>query len=59
MIVQSEYDEFMKREHAQYLAHSIPNAKFIDLPGMSHFAPVQRPERFNAVLVAFLGKVQP
>jgi pimeloyl-ACP methyl ester carboxylesterase len=55
-IVQSEYDEFIKREHAEYLARSIPNAVFIDLPGVSHFAPLQRPEQFNTAMLAFLGK---
>ena len=58
-IVQSEHDEFIKREHAQYLARSIPAAEFIDLPDVSHFAPLQRPEQFNAAMLAFLGKTQP
>ena len=56
-IVHSEYDEFIKHEHAEYLARSIPNAEFIYLPGVSHFAPLQRPEQFNAATLAFLGKV--
>ena len=56
-IVQSEHDEFIKREHAKYLARSIPNADFIELQGVSHFAPLQRPEQFNAALLAFLDKV--
>jgi pimeloyl-ACP methyl ester carboxylesterase len=55
-IVQSEYDEFIKPEHAEYLARSIPNAEYIFLPGVSHFAPLQRPELFNAALLAFLKK---
>jgi pimeloyl-ACP methyl ester carboxylesterase len=55
-IVHSEFDEFIKREHAEYLARSIPEAEFIDLPGVSHFAPLQRPEQFNAAILAFLGK---
>lgn len=55
-IVHSEHDEFIKREHAEYLARSIPNAEFIYLPGVSHFAPLQRPEQFNSVMLAFLGK---
>ncbi|CAN5709674.1 alpha/beta hydrolase [soil metagenome] len=58
-IVQSEYDEFIKREHAEYLAQSIPNAEFIDLPEVSHFAPLQRPEQFNNAMLGFLGKVLP
>ena len=58
-IVQSEHDEFIKREHAEYLARSIPNAEFVYLPGVSHFAPLQRPEQFNSAMLAFLGKVLP
>lgn len=57
-IVHSEHDEFIKREHAEYLSRSIPNAEFIFLTDVSHFAPIQRPERFNAVLLAFLGKLR-
>jgi len=58
-IVHSEHDEFIKREHAQYLVRSIPNAEFIYLPGVSHFAPLQRPEQFNTATLAFLSKVLP
>lgn len=57
VVVQSEYDEFIKREHAEYLARSIPNAEFIFLSGVSHFAPLQRPEQFNQVMLAFISKV--
>jgi pimeloyl-ACP methyl ester carboxylesterase len=58
-IVQSEHDEFIKREHAEYLARSIPNAELVLLPGVSHFAPLQRPKQFNAAMLTFLGKVLP
>ena len=57
-IIQSEHDEFIKREHAEYLARNIPNAEFIALAGVSHFAPLQRPEQFNPIMLAFLGKMQ-
>ena len=56
-VVQSEHDEFIKREHAEYLARSIPNAEFIELFGVSHFAPLQRPDQFNRAMLAFLDKV--
>jgi len=55
-IVHSEHDEFIKRDHAEYLARSIPNAEFVFLPGVSHFAPLQRPEQFNAAVLSFLAK---
>jgi pimeloyl-ACP methyl ester carboxylesterase len=54
-IAQSEHDEFIKREHAEYLAQHIPNAEFVLLHGVSHFAPLQRPEQFNTAMLAFLA----
>jgi pimeloyl-ACP methyl ester carboxylesterase len=56
-IVHSEHDEFIKREHAEYLARSIPQAEFIYLPDVSHFAPLQRPGQFNKAMLLFLDKV--
>jgi pimeloyl-ACP methyl ester carboxylesterase len=56
-IVQSELDEFIKPEHAAYLARTIPGARLVDLPGVSHFAPLQRPAQFNRAMLDFLGGV--
>jgi pimeloyl-ACP methyl ester carboxylesterase len=47
----------MKYEHAEYLARNIPNAAFIALNGVSHFAPLQRPEQFNTAMLAFIAQV--
>ncbi|HEY4298557.1 MAG TPA: alpha/beta hydrolase [Paraburkholderia sp.] len=58
-IVQSEHDEFIKPEHADYLARSIPGAELILLPGVSHFAPLQRPALFNRVMLEFLRRIAP
>jgi pimeloyl-ACP methyl ester carboxylesterase len=58
-IVHSEHDEFIRREHAEYLARSIPTAEFVALHGVSHFAPLQRPKLFNLAMLAFIAKVQP
>ncbi|WP_345815858.1 alpha/beta hydrolase [Paraburkholderia sp. PREW-6R] len=56
-IVQSEHDEFIKPEHADYLARTIPGAKLIRLADVSHFAPLQRPAAFNRVVLDFLNDV--
>lgn len=56
-IVLGEHDEFIRPEHAAYLASTIPGATLTTLPGVSHFAPLQRPERFNAAMLAFLGRL--
>jgi pimeloyl-ACP methyl ester carboxylesterase len=54
-VAHAEGDEFIKQEHAEYLARTIPGAEYVYLPGVSHFAPVQRPELFNAALLKFLA----
>lgn len=52
-VVHSEHDEFIKREHAEYLSRTIPHAKLVYLPGVSHFAPLQRPDLFDTVVIEF------
>lgn len=56
-IVQSENEEFIRPEHAEYLARTIPGAELVLLPGVSHFAPLQRPELFNEAVLKFLGRL--
>ena len=56
-IAQSEHDEFIKREHAEYLARSIPDAELVVLPGVTHFAPLQRPDQFNNAMLGLLRRV--
>ena len=55
-IAQSEDDEFIRFEHAQYLAGAIPGAELVRLEGVSHFAPLQRPEYFTETVLAFLRR---
>jgi pimeloyl-ACP methyl ester carboxylesterase len=59
VVAQSEHDEFIKREHAEYLAQTMPDAEFIVLNNVSHFAPLQRPEQFNTAMLKFADKVLP
>ena len=53
-VVQSEHDEFIRPEHADYMARTIPGAKFVLLKNVSHFAPLQRPDSFNAAMLEFV-----
>jgi len=53
-IVVGENDEFIEREHSEYLARTIPGATLTILPGVSHFAMLQHPELFNKAMLAFL-----
>jgi pimeloyl-ACP methyl ester carboxylesterase len=57
--VLGEHDEFIASAHADYLAATIPGAKRLELQGVSHFAPVQRPDIFNAAMLDFASTVLP
>jgi pimeloyl-ACP methyl ester carboxylesterase len=56
-IVAGENEEFIKREHLDMLARAIPGATRIELPGVSHFAPIQNPDLFNSALLDFLARL--
>ena len=53
------HDEFIRPEHATYIADAIPGATLRILPGVSHFAPLQNPALFNATVLDFAGTVLP
>ncbi len=54
-IVDGDHEEFIKRSHTEHIAATIPGAGLLILPNVSHFAPVQAPELFNAAVLQFLG----
>lgn len=56
LVVHGAFDEFIMPEHAAYLARTIPDAQLEVVPGVSHFAPWQRPDVFSDVIDRFLGK---
>jgi pimeloyl-ACP methyl ester carboxylesterase len=53
-IADGEYDEAIKQTHDQYMAATIPGARLVILPNLSHFAMLQNPRQFNAAVLAFL-----
>jgi pimeloyl-ACP methyl ester carboxylesterase len=54
IILHAELDEFIRYEHAEYLSKAIPNSQLELLSGVSHFAPLQRPEKFSTAILKFL-----
>jgi pimeloyl-ACP methyl ester carboxylesterase len=40
-----------------YLAGALPDATLTIMPDVSHFAPLQRPDEFNRVMLDFAAKV--
>jgi pimeloyl-ACP methyl ester carboxylesterase len=53
-IVDADHDEAIERENTDFMFHAIPGAEELILPGVSHFAMLQRPAEFNAALLHFL-----
>lgn len=53
-IADGDYEEFIKGEHTRYMAMTIPGASLVILPGVSHFAPWQAPDSFNASVLQYL-----
>jgi pimeloyl-ACP methyl ester carboxylesterase len=54
VIACGEYEQFIKLEHFQDLAHLIPGAKLVILPNVSHGGPLQDPAQFHQALVNLL-----
>jgi pimeloyl-ACP methyl ester carboxylesterase len=53
-IADGEHDEAIRQEHDVEMANAIPGAKLVILPGVSHFAFLQKPELFNQAVLDFL-----
>ncbi len=53
-IADGEYERIIKPEHTRYLAATIPHARLVILPDVSHFAILQDPAEFNAAVLSFL-----
>jgi pimeloyl-ACP methyl ester carboxylesterase len=58
-VVDGEHDKGIKREHTEYIAATIPGARRLILPSVSHFAFLQDPSTFNSAILSFLGEQEP
>lgn len=57
LVVVGEHDAISPVDEMRAIAESLPHAEFVVIPGAAHMAPLERPERFNAALDAFLKKL--
>jgi len=56
VIADGEFDEAIKQSHDRYMADTIPGARLVILPHVSHFAMLQNPREFNAAVLDFLER---
>ena len=43
---------------SESLKKVFPNSEYVQVAGTGHFVMMERPEEFNRLLLAFLGKVK-
>lgn len=53
-VVQGDQDEFIKLEHAKYIARVLKNGHFELLTGLNHFAPIEDPDKFNHIMIKYI-----
>ena len=53
-IVICDHDEWIKPEHAKYLARAIPGARTVVLHEVSHYAALQDPDAYAHAVLAFV-----
>jgi len=54
LIADGDHDEAIKLDHDIYMYRHIPGSNLVILPNTSHFAFLQNPALFNAILLHFL-----
>ena len=54
-IVLGDHDEAITRPHSEYLARTIPGAKFVTLSETSHFSMLQDPDGYTRAICEFLA----
>ena len=54
VIADGRYDEGIKQSHDRYMAATIPDARLVILPGVSHFAMIQDPKLFARAILDML-----
>lgn len=53
-VVMSDHDEWIKPDHARYIARTIPGAKLVVLNNVSHYAAIQDPAAYSEAVLRFV-----
>jgi pimeloyl-ACP methyl ester carboxylesterase len=51
VVVHGEEDSFIPVENGRKIAELIPDAKYVELPGVGHLVPHEAPERISELLM--------
>ncbi len=56
LVISGQFDALVPREHSRRLAQSIPDARFVEIPGALHNPMDERPRAFEQAVRAFLAE---
>lgn len=54
LVMDGQYDDVVRPDHAQEIAQSIPNSQVVILPGTGHYAVLEDPDAWNQAVLDFL-----
>ena len=57
LVAVGEHDKAYFHECADALVGALPDARRVTVPGAGHFAPLEQPQEFRALLLEFLGSL--
>jgi pimeloyl-ACP methyl ester carboxylesterase len=55
LVVHGDEDLIVPVENGRMLASRLPNARYVELPGVGHNVQLEVPDRFNAIVLEFLA----
>jgi pimeloyl-ACP methyl ester carboxylesterase len=58
MVMVGEVDEAGGVAAGRHLAASVPGARLVEFPGVAHMIQLEEPQRFNQLVLEFLGDVE-
>lgn len=59
LIIGAELDQIASPARGKELADALPNARFVEMPGATHYCMFDRPDEVAALIREFIGSVSP
>lgn len=57
LVITGSDDNITPKKYGKYLADSISGARYVDIEGVGHLSPLERPEKVNQLLRQFISRV--
>jgi pimeloyl-ACP methyl ester carboxylesterase len=58
LVVSAADDKLTPPKYGQFLAERIPGSRRAHIPDAGHFVPIEKPQKVNAAIAAFLDELR-